>query len=74
MLDSSKLDCVSEIACTKEDNRSVDERLDDVLDFIDKYGDVYSYRIMKALEPYNSIDVKTEINRNKSLYSKLAHL
>ena len=58
------------------DSQSNNITIDDVLAFIEKNGEVYSYRIMKALEKFDNrgIAVEDVIAENRNMYERLAKL
>ena len=57
ILNGSNISWHDEVACATEDSRNVQERLDDVLDFIDKYGNVYNHRIKQALKKFDNLNL-----------------
>lgn len=50
--------------------------IDDVLEFIEKNGEVYSYKIMKALEKFDNRGVSVEdvVSENRNMYERLSKL
>lgn len=58
------------------DNRSVEDRLNDVIDFIETYGHIYGYRLQEVLNSKKSSGVtKEEIVANRySMYERLSKL
>ena len=76
ILNGSNISWHDEVACTTEDSRNVQERLDDVLDFIDKYGNVYNHRIKQALKKFDNKGASHEeiLCKRYSMYERLSNL
>ena len=50
--------------------------IDDVLDFIEKNGEVYNYRIKKALSKFDNRGASVEeiVSKKRSMYERLSKL